>query len=127
MATATEEESFLLESVIRGHHVYKTNWTPVIGQVLQVHCEASNTHDPYAVATSRDGAVVGHLPLEFSGVAWHFLQHGGRIRCEVTGRRERSAVPRKGLVVPCIYTFLGKPALIKRLVKVMADKKPKIQ
>ena len=54
--------------------------------MLQVHCEHGNTYDQYAVATSRDGSVVGHLPIEFSTVLWHFVQHGGRILCESTER-----------------------------------------
>ena len=54
MATSADEESYALESVVRGHHVYMTNWTPVIGEMLQVHCEDGNTHDRYAVATSRN-------------------------------------------------------------------------
>ena len=125
MATGTsgDEESYMLESVVRGHHVYMTDWTPVTGEMLRVHCEDGNTHDRYAVATSCDGSVVGHLPIEFSRISWHFLQHGGRILCEITGRRKRSTALLKGLVVPCTYTFLGKPAMIKKLVKVMEQKK----
>ena len=38
-----------------------------------------------------------------------------------TGQRKYSDVPNKGLEVPCIYTFLGKPAIIKRLIKVMTQ------
>ena len=34
-----------------------------------------------------------------------------------------SAVALKGLVVPCTYTYFGKPAMIKKLVKVMEQKK----
>ena len=63
------------------------NWTPVISQILQVDQEGGNIHDPFAVATSYGGSVVGSLPIEFSKLAWHFLQHGGRIVCEITGRR----------------------------------------
>ena len=32
MATSANEESYVLESVVRGHHIYMTNWTPVIGK-----------------------------------------------------------------------------------------------
>ena len=31
-----ETESCTLESAVRGHHVYKTTWSPAVGQVLQV-------------------------------------------------------------------------------------------
>ena len=129
MATSTldEEESFQLESSVRGHHVYKFVWTLVVGQFLQVQPEAENSHDAYAIAVILDDVVVGHLPREFSRVAFYFLQHGGRITCEITGSRRLSDVHNKGLIVPCLYTFWGKPAIIKRLVKVMTNKDKKMQ
>ena len=33
--TSGDEESYVLESVVRGHHVYMTDWTPVIGEMLR--------------------------------------------------------------------------------------------
>ena len=42
--------------------------------------------------------------------------------CEVTGRIKRSTTPGKGLKVLCLYTFKGKTALIKRLIKVLVVK-----
>ena len=69
-----------------------------------------------------DENVVGHVPREFSKLAYHFINHGGIITCEVTGSRRLSELPDKGLVVPCVYTFIGKPAMIKRLLKLIIDK-----
>ena len=69
-----------------------------------------------------DESTVGHIPREVSKVAWYLLTHGGEIACEVTGRRRRSVAPGKGLEVPCIYTFLGKPKMIKKLVKLLHTK-----
>ena len=43
--------------------------------------------------------------------------------CEVTGRIKRSTTTGEGLKVLCLYTFKGKPALIKRLIKVFVVKK----
>ena len=120
---AADEESFMLESSVRGHHIFKRIWTPVNGQMLQVQCETGNAQDARAVATIHNGAIVGHMPREISRTAFYFLQHGGRITCEVTGRRKLSDVPNKGLVVPCMYTFSGKPVMIKRLVKLMTKDK----
>ena len=64
MATTrdTEQESFLLESEVRGYHIYKSTWTPVVGTVLHIHSEPTNSHDPYAVAVIQDGQIVGHMP-----------------------------------------------------------------
>ena len=40
----------------------------MIGQILQVDREGDNIHDPFAVATSYGGSVVGHLPIDFQNL-----------------------------------------------------------
>ncbi len=50
-----------LDSVVRGHHVYKRIWTPV-GEQLQLRPEEDNESDPRAVAILKHGVIVGHLP-----------------------------------------------------------------
>ena len=76
---ATNEESFMLTSSVRGHHVYKRIWTPVNGKLLQVQAEPGNPHDSHAVSTVHGDTVVGHMPRDISRTAFYFLQHGGRI------------------------------------------------
>ena len=39
-------------SVVRGHHVFKRIWTPVVGEVLTVAREAGNTEDRFTVAVT---------------------------------------------------------------------------
>ena len=51
---------FEIESVVRGHHIYKISWTPVIGEELMLEAEDCNEHDKHAVAVMKDGHVVGH-------------------------------------------------------------------
>ena len=77
------------------------------------------SHDRHAVAVVRDSCVVGHLPRQYSRVAWHFLQHGGKISCEITGRRRRDDTPGLGLVVPCLYKFEGEEKFVVRLREVV--------
>ena len=77
-----ESEECTLESVIRGHHIYKRIWRPLVGEVLTLEREEGNTHDRFAVSLLKDAIVVGHVPLEFSPVFWHLLRHGGTITCE---------------------------------------------
>ena len=43
-----------IDSVVRGHHVYKTVWTPVIGEQLHLEKESGNPHDDFAVAVIKD-------------------------------------------------------------------------
>ena len=61
-----EEAIFLHESVIRGHHVYKS----VCGEILQVEQEFGNSHNAYSVALMKDELVVGHVPRENSRLFW---------------------------------------------------------
>ena len=57
-----ELEEFSLESVIRCHHVYKTIWTPVSGELLEVMVEEGNSEDEYAVGIYKSTILVGHVP-----------------------------------------------------------------
>ena len=42
----SEVESFTIDSMIRGYHVYKDVWLSFIGEVLYCHCDVQNYHDP---------------------------------------------------------------------------------
>ena len=103
---------FCSRSVIRGHHVFKRVWTPVVSEVLAVKRETGNTKDRFVVSVCKYGAIVGHISRECSMVCWHFLRHDGRITCEVTGLRKRSSIEGKGLVVSCLYKFGASEKLI---------------
>ena len=106
-------EEYSLDSVVRGHHIYKAVWTPVVGEVLAVQAEEDNSEDQYAVAVLKAGGVVGHVPREYSRIFYYFLRHGGTIECAVSGHRKHGV----GLEVPCMYTFHGRPKHIKKLIK----------
>ena len=47
----THSNSF--ESVIRGHHVFKTIWSSFVGETLAVKQEKGNRHDYFALAVIR--------------------------------------------------------------------------
>ena len=84
----------------------------------QLHCqkETSNNKDRYAIAVLDDGVVVGHLPKKISLVWSLCIKRGGTIVCKVTDRHRYSAdLLRGGLEVPCIVTFTGSSASIKKL------------
>lgn len=109
----SEQESscFDFESVIRGHHIYKSSWTPVIDEELAVCGELGNVYDRHAVCIKKDGNIVGHVPRELARIIRKFLGKGGKAICIVSGHRKRG----KGLEVPCTYQFSGKRKLIRRL------------
>ena len=115
--------SFRIESTVRGHHVFKEVWTPITGEELEVNVEPSNPHDEYAVAVWKGGVVVGHVPREITRTCWFFLQkRDSRIHCVVTGHRQRSQVPGKGLVVPCLFVFTGKSKHLEKLISIYKAK-----
>ena len=95
--------SFSIDAVIRGHHVYKSIWTPFVGEQLVLQRDERNKYDRYAVAVKKEKKIVGHVPKELSKKCSDFLKSGGVIGCEVTGKRRKG----KGLEVPCKYTFCG--------------------
>ena len=92
---------FNWESVVRGHHIYKDIWTPLIGEILFCDREEDNSEDSFAISVIKDGNIVGHAPREESRIVWYFIEHGVSIDCRIIGRRKYG----KGLVVPCAYRF----------------------
>ena len=65
--------SFRIESSVRGHHIYKDVWSPVIGDELLVQVEEHNTFDEFAVPVMKNSDVVGHVPLEIFRKSFGFF------------------------------------------------------
>ena len=67
-------------SMIRGHDVYKTIWTPVIDETLQVMQEGTNE---YAVTITKGGCIhciVEHIPREYAFLnTCHHHMHNRRL------------------------------------------------
>lgn len=61
-----------VESVVRGHHIYKSVWTLVIGEDFTVEQECGNKHDRYAICGKKSDTIVGHMPRSLSCIAWFF-------------------------------------------------------
>ena len=70
----SELESYEVETVVRGDHVYVVVWEAAVGQILPGQREGSNIHDPYAVAIVKEGVIVGHMPHAISAVYYLFLE-----------------------------------------------------
>ena len=111
------QETFEIDSCIRGYHGYKEVWTSNGDEILSCTREVGNIHDPYAVSMVHEfGIVVGHVPRKISAVCSLFLLRGGSINCKVTGsRRYSSDLPQGGLELPCCLTFTGSSTMIKKI------------
>ena len=99
-----------IESCVRGFHIYKEMWNPVIGEMLACQPQFGNIHDPYAVAmVPSNSSIVGHVPHHISAVCNFFIQRGGNMVCQVTGRRRHSSnLVQGGLEIPCSYIIMWK-------------------
>lgn len=90
MAGASVSTSYYkLDIMVRGHHVYKIIWTPLLGETLKKggNWEDDNDYDEYVVAiTRRENLSENHVPREISRACYYFLGHGSmscRIPLEV--------------------------------------------
>ena len=99
------------ESVIRGHHIYKDFWNPILGEILIVKPDTTDSGareiDRYTMGVfeNDDGVhrLVGHAPRELSRLLHDFYHHGeNSIRVQVMGARTKE----NGLVVPGTYQLI---------------------
>ena len=60
-------KNFEMVSYVKGYHMYKTLWNPLIGEFLSCEREPDNPMDKYAVCVKKENKKVGHLPLGKSG------------------------------------------------------------
>ena len=67
-----------VDSFVKGHHEYKSIWTPKIGEILSTEREPGNLVDKYAVCVKKENEIVGHLPLgkdgKFAKTVFYFLR-----------------------------------------------------
>ena len=57
-----EMETYEVRSCVRGHHVFKSVWNPIIGQQLVCKRETNNPTDVYAVAVMRGSSCTNSSP-----------------------------------------------------------------
>ena len=130
---ARTEKSFCVKSsldvcsVIRGHHVYKSIWTPAKGEILKCRHDQrdeAKIFDDYAVGlykTEEDGEqLVGHVPIELSFLFLKFIEkEGTELTAQVNGGRTLE----NGLVVPATYHIRGGHKLVSTFYNEMIKRK----
>ena len=102
--TLTPFYAMELKSVVRGHNVYQSIWASIVGDNLFTapdEREEAFSYDEFAISIYKDekcSLLVEHLPMEISGLSYHFLKKSSenKIIVKITGNREREI----GLVVP---------------------------
>ena len=117
-------EVYEISSHIMGYHEYKNIWVPQENEILTCIIEPTNPYDKYAVAVSRSGMVVGHLPLgsrgKFSKNIFFFLKSCPENQCNatITGKPFNDGSC-KGMQVPCSLIFRGSSEYLKLLKKLL--------
>jgi len=116
-------EKFHFTSAVRGYHVYKHVWKPSIGEKFVARHEFNNPMDKHVVQVVKNTETIGHLPREFSRIAWYFLAHGGEISIEVIGRRRHCKQLCGGMEIPCQLEFsCAKEVQMNRLKELLGKK-----
>ena len=96
-----------VESVIRGHHVYKETWNPSKGEKLNCMHDArkeAKLFNDHAVGTYKNDHLVGHVSIEFSFLFCKFIEKkNNEFFAEVSSGRKLE----NGLVVPATYRVVG--------------------
>ena len=86
-----------------------------MGEHLQCVREENNAEDRYAVAVTKDGVTVGHLPRRILTLSSLFIR-GGIIRCGVTENcRYSRDFAQGGMEIPCQLTFIGMGKELKKV------------
>ena len=62
-----ERQASILESVIRGRHIYKQIWWLLVGEILTLEREEGYNHEKIAVSLLKNATVLGHVPQSFRG------------------------------------------------------------
>ena len=110
------------ETVIRGHHVYKSVWSPVMDQVLECKRDTraeAQEHDSNAIGvyliSNQKETLTGHVPIELSRLLKNFIEASAenKLCARVTGKRKREV----GLVVPAKFSALTAELRIARILE----------
>ena len=116
-------ESFELYSAVRGYHVYRDVWESSVGEKLVARREFDNHFDKFAVKVLNGEETVGHLPREYSRIAWYFIARGGSISVEVSGHRPHCKQLCGGMEIPCRVKFTcSRKAMLNRLKDLLTKK-----
>ena len=113
------------ETVIRGHHIYKSVWKPCDGEMLNCVKDKRGEameYDKNAIGVYRTPSeseqkmLVGHVPIELSSLMNNFLKanDSNKLVAKVSGKRKREV----GLVVPAKFKALTKEY---RLAKILDE------
>ena len=72
-------DSFTIEAMIRGFHIYSNIWNAVIDKELLCEKESGNFTYPFTVGVIKEGSIVGHVPRKISSIVRCFYKGVDRL------------------------------------------------
>ena len=104
--------NFEIISYVKGYHVYKTLWNPLIGEFLSCEREPDNPMDKYAVRVKKENKIVGHLPFgksgKFAKTIFYFLTADELSSCKIVVTGKPVNLPDgESMQVPWKLIFIG--------------------
>ena len=99
-------KTFQFTAAIRGYHVFRKIWEPVIEEELKCAHEVGNEYDVFSVKTCQgSGETVGHLPGEISRATKFLLDRGATVNAKLYSEHYRkSPLFQGGLEIACIIS-----------------------
>ena len=82
-----DEVTFILDSCVRGYHVYKDLWNATPGETLTCIRERGNRNNVFTVVAQSDSNIVGHIPWHILCICMFFIRREGVLNCLITGSR----------------------------------------
>lgn len=85
---ANSNQDFIKHSFLcglRGFHVHKEIWKPIVGELLRCSYQQNNIHDRYAIAANKQlrgrlaNAIIDFLSREISRATRFFFLRGGMV------------------------------------------------
>ena len=112
---ANNSRTFEFTAAVRGFHVFRNIWKPVMHELLQCFHEQGNDFDFFSIktCTQNDNKTVGHLPREISRPTKFLIDRGARVTAEIISSHYRkSPLLQGGLEVRCKVS-VSMPGTIK--------------
>ena len=99
-------KTFQFTAAIRGYHVFRKIWEPVIEEELKCAHEVGNEYDVFSIKTCQGSRkTVGHLPREISRETKFLLDRGATVNAKLSSDHYRkSPLFQGGLEIACIAT-----------------------
>ena len=99
-------KTFQFTAAIRGYHVFRKIWEPVIEEELKCAHKVGNEYNVFSIKTCHgNGKTVGHLPREISRATKFLLDRGATVNAKLSSEHYRkSPLFQGGLEIACIIT-----------------------